>query len=641
MSILQRSEKNPVLKPNKRESWEAEAVFNGCPIQKDGKIHMVYRALSLPHYYLSGQTKMRISTVGIVESEDGEDFTNRTKLIAPEEEWEKFGCEDPRITEIDGKYYIFYTALSDYPFTAEGIKVGLAISKDLKTIDEKHLVTPFNAKAMALFPEKINGKLCAILSADTDNPPAKIALAYFDKEEDMWSREYWENWYKNVDDHKLELTRRPEDHVEVGAQPVKTEHGWLLIYCYIRNYFTEKKLFGIEAVLLDKDDPSKIKERTNYPLLCPEEGYEVFGMVPDTIFPSGAMIKDDELYVYYGATDTFVALAKAKVSKIMDILFAPEKCIEKFTRAKNNPILKPIQENPWESRAVFNPAAIHAEGKVRIIYRAMSEDNTSVMGYAESSDGINIDFRAKDPIYVPREQFEGKNIHNGNSGCEDPRITKIDDRVYMLYTAYNGHQPPRIAITSVSYKDFLEQKWEWTKPVVISPPDFDNKDACVFPEKVNGRYLIFHRYGKDIDVDFVDSLEFDGETWLEEHRWMQPRPGMWDSSKIGIAGPPVKTEEGWLLLYHGVSVEDRHYRVGGVLLDLKNPLKILGRSYEPLFEPRESYEKEGQVPNVVFPCGNIIKDGKVYIYYGGGDSVIGVATGDVKEISKEIKKYGT
>lgn len=639
MSILYRSEKNPILKPNKRESWEAEAVFNGCPIKSDGKYYMVYRALSLPHYYLSAKTKMRVSTVGIAESDNGVDFTNRRRLISPEEDWEKYGCEDPRITKIDDKYYIFYTALSEYPFRAEGIKVGLAITRDLKTIDEKHLITPFNAKAMALFPERINGKLCAILSVDTDDPPSKIAFAYFDKEEDMWSREYWEKWYKNVDNHKIELQRRPQDHVEVGAQPIKTEHGWLLIYCYIRNYFTDKKLFGIEAVLLDLDDPTKIKERTKYPILCPEEGYEVYGMVPDTIFPSGAMIKDEKIYIYYGATDTFCALATGELSLLMEALFEPEISIEQFKRVKNNPILEPIKENPWEAKAVFNPAAIYEEGKVRIIYRAMSEDNTSVFGYAESSDGINIDFRADQPIYVPREPFEQKYISNGNSGCEDPRITKIDDRIYMLYTAYSGHQPPRIAITSISVEDFLKQNWDWKKPVVISPPEFDNKDACILPEKVNGRYLLFHRYGKDIDIDFVDSLDFDGSKWLEEHRWLRPRPGMWDSSKIGIAAPPLKTKEGWLLLYHGVSVEDRHYRVGAVLLDLENPLKILGRTYEPLFEPREKYEKHGQVENVVFPCGAVMQGDDLIIYYGGGDSVVGAAVADVKEVIKQTKKY--
>lgn len=639
MSILYRSEKNPILKPNKRESWEAEAVFNGCPIKSDGKYYMVYRALSLPHYYLSAKTKMRVSTVGIAESDNGVDFTNRRRLISPEEDWEKYGCEDPRITKIDDKYYIFYTALSEYPFRAEGIKVALAITKDLKTIDEKHLITPFNAKAMALFPERINGKLCAILSVDTDDPPSKIAFAYFDKEEDMWSREYWEKWYKNVDNHKIELQRRSQDHVEVGAQPIKTEHGWLLIYCYIRNYFTDKKLFGIEAVLLDLDDPTKIKERTKYPILCPEEGYEVYGMVPDTIFPSGAMIKDEKIYIYYGATDTFCALATGELSLLMEALFEPEISIEQFKRVKNNPILEPIKENPWEAKAVFNPAAIYEEGKVRIIYRAMSEDNTSVFGYAESSDGTNIDFRADQPIYVPRELFEQKYISNGNSGCEDPRITRIDDRIYMLYTAYSGHQPPRIAITSISLEDFLKQNWDWKKPVVISPPEFDNKDACILPEKVNGRYLLFHRYGKDIDIDFVDSLDFDGSKWLEEHRWLRPRPGMWDSSKIGIAAPPLKTEEGWLLLYHGVSVEDRHYRVGAVLLDLKNPLKILGRTYEPLFEPREKYEKHGQVGNVVFPCGAVMQGEDLIIYYGGGDSVVGAAVASVKEVIKETLKY--
>ena len=97
-------------------------------------------------------------------------------MIAPEEDWERFGCEDPRVTKIDDKYYIFYTALSVYPFAAEGIKVAVAVTKDFKKIEERHLVTPFNAKAMVLFPEKINGKYVALLTAHTDTPPVKICL---------------------------------------------------------------------------------------------------------------------------------------------------------------------------------------------------------------------------------------------------------------------------------------------------------------------------------------------------------------------------------------------------------------------------------------------------------------------------------
>ena len=654
MIILKRSDKNPILKPNKEQSWEAEAVFNGCPIRRGNKIYLLYRALSLPHYHLTAQTQMMVSDIGIAESRDGINFSNRQKFIVPEHKWERFGCEDPRITKLGGKFYIFYTALSTYPFSADGIKVGLAISKDLKNIQEKHQVTPFNAKAMALFPEKINphtsfgkaktgvgvnGKMCAILAVNTDRPPAKIALAYFDKEEDMWSETYWQNWYANVDQHSIPLQRRTEDHVEVGAPPIKTKYGWLLIYSYIKNYFSSKRLFTIEAVLLGLSDPSKIIARTNYALLAPEEEYEHYGIVPNTIFPSGALLNKDELFVYYGATDTTVALATGKLSSMIKAMFCPTECVGQLLRAEENPIIAPIKNHPWEAKATFNPGALYENGKVHILYRAMSEDSTSAFGYATSTDGIHIDYRHSEPVYKPREFFEQKLVPGGNSGCEDPRLTKIKDTVYMLYTAFDGKHPPRIALTSISLKKFLAKIWDWAKPALISPPEFDNKDACIFPEKVRGKYLIFHRFGNDIDITLAPSLNFDGKTWLEEHIWLSPRRGMWDSLKVGIAAPPIKTNEGWILLYHGVSEEDHYYRVGAVLLDLRDPTKIISRTNEPILAPEMPYEKTGQVPNVVFPCGVVLFGKKLFVYYGGGDSVVGVATVKLEKLLSELQKF--
>ena len=132
-----------------------------------------------------------VSSIGCADSADGVHFSNYRQLIKPECDWEIFGCEDPRVTKLGDKYYIFYTALSFFPFSAEGIKIGVAITKDFKTIESRHPVTPFNAKAMALFPDKVSGKIAAILTVHTDTPPAKIALALFDKESDIWSPQYW------------------------------------------------------------------------------------------------------------------------------------------------------------------------------------------------------------------------------------------------------------------------------------------------------------------------------------------------------------------------------------------------------------------------------------------------------------------
>ena len=651
--LIKRSEENPILTPNRSNSWETEAVFNGCPIKKGDTTYLLYRALSLPHYHTLAQRELTVSDIGIAESNDGFHFSNRRRFIIPEHPWERFGCEDPRVTKIDDKYYIFYTALSAWPPRAEGIKVGLAISKDLETISEKHLITPFNAKAMALFPEKIDGKMWAVLSVNTDKPPAGIGLISFSEESDIWSESRWQEWYKNFsveiesspkgkwhvlgkEKYSLPLRRAPHDHIEVGAPPIKTEYGWLLIYSHIRNYFSPNRLFTFEAVLLDLDNPLKIIGRTEAPLLIPEEYYERFGLIPNVIFPSGAILENDQINLYYGAADTTCCLVSINLPDLLEKILKKGKST-KLIRAKENPIITPIKDNIWESRATFNPGAVYLDDKVHIIYRAMSEDNTSVMGYAVSSDGVKIDYRAAEPVYVPREPFEQKLQPGGNSGCEDPRLTKIGDKIYMLYTAFDGINPPRVALTWINEADFLDEKWDWAKPILISPPDIDDKDACIFPEKFDGEYLILHRIGSDIDFAFSSDLGFTDNTWLEEHRWVIPRKGMWDSEKVGIAAPPIKTRDGWVLFYHGVSQEDRFYRVGALLLNLEEPTKIIARTDKPLFEPETQYEKAGQVPNVVFPCGAVLIEDKFFVYYGGGDSVVGVATVKADKLLEVLK----
>jgi predicted GH43/DUF377 family glycosyl hydrolase len=240
----------------------------------------------------------------------------------------------------------------------------------------------------------------------------------------------------------LPFLRKSNDHLEVGAPPIKTDQGWLLIYSYIQNYFSDKKIFGIEAVLLDLKNPSKVIGRTTQPLLIPEKEYELKGDVPNVIFPSGALLEQEKISIYYGAADTTGCIATGNINDLLQILtpkekivFECSKCIAQgFLRYQHNPIITPRPEFAWEAKATFNPAAIYEDGKVHLIYRAMSHDNTSVFGYASSADGVHIDERLSTPIYVPRESFEQK-LRPGNSGCEDPRITKLDNRFYMFYTA--------------------------------------------------------------------------------------------------------------------------------------------------------------------------------------------------------------
>jgi len=588
---------------------------------------VLYRAVSAPDRLHSPE---HISVVGIGHSKDGVHIEDRKQFIIPEEPWEKFGCEDPRVTKFEGRYYIFYTALSAYPFSAQNIKVAVAISDDLEKINERHLVTPFNAKAATLFPERVGGKATLILTVNTDTPPAQVVIAQADNVEDFWKPEFWEKWNANILEHTINPRRTAYDHIEVGAPPIKTKYGWLLLYSYIQNYFPNpehlNRIFGIEALLLDLDDPQKIVGRTRGPILVPSEAYELSGYVENVIFPTGALLSKDTLTIYYGATDTTGCIANVNLTDLISTMRPETAPSWRCVRDLHNPVISPIPEHKWEAKATFNPAAIQIGNTTHILYRALSEDNTSSIGYAKTDDGTTISERLPVPAYIPRGDFELKKINNANSGCEDPRLTQIGKKIFMCYTAYNGVDLPRVALTSITEKSFLEHSWEWENPILITPGGFDDKDACLLPEKRDEGYFIIHRIGDQVCGDYLPSLSFEKEIVNACIHIFGPRINTWDGLKVGIAATPIKTKYGWLVFYHGVSRSHGTYRVGALLLDKNDPTVVLSRTSDPIFEPEEPYEKFGIVNNVVFPCGVIKRDEFLYLYYGGGDRVIGIAT---------------
>lgn len=311
----------------------------------------------------------------------------------------------------------------------------------------------------------------------------------------------------------------------------------------------------------------------------------------------------------------------------------------RLKRYVRNPIITPLPEHEWEAKLTFNPGAIYLDNKVHILYRAMSQDNTSTLGYAVSKDGFTISERYPRPVYVPRIKEEKKKKPGTYSGCEDPRITQIGDRLYICYTAFDGVGPTRIAMSSIKIDDFLNRKWKWSKPKLISPPGIDNKNSCIVPNMKDGKYGVFHRIYPGIWLDFVDDLEFNEERkWIKGSLWFKTRQNSWDSRKVGIAAPPIKTDAGWVLLYHGISNKDRHYRVGAILLDLDDPTQEIARSKYPLLEPRMQFELEGEVNNVVYPCGAVVIDGILFVYYGGGDQAIGVAAVKFNKLITDLIK---
>ena len=319
----------------------------------------------------------------------------------------------------------------------------------------------------------------------------------------------------------------------------------------------------------------------------------------------------------------------------------------------SNPMLKPNSKNNWEAFCTFNPAAVYVADKVHLLYRAQGFDYVSQIGYASSEDGLTIQKRLNKPAYRPSQKFEGATMPLGNpnasfvsgggcGGCEDPRATVIDNRVYMTYVAYDGWSPPRITLTSIALNDFLDNNILWEKPVLISKPNIVDKSAVIFPEKVNGKYVIMHRVFPNILIDFVDSLDFDGRTYLKGEHKIAPRSNeWWDSRKIGAGAPPLKTKDGWLLIYQAVDDKDAsEYKVGAMLLDLNDPTKVLYRSAQPILEPREDYENHGFKAGVVYPCGAVIKDGTLFVYYGGADSYVCVATAKLDKFLNNLKTTG-
>jgi predicted GH43/DUF377 family glycosyl hydrolase len=637
MFTVTRSEYNPILSPNEDHPWEAAAAFNGCPIIHDRKTYLVYRASSEPQ--LLREPHIRMSVIGRAVSKDNKHYEDRQMLVKPDTDFDRYGCEDPRVTKIGKSYYIVYTALGGFPFSSDNIKVAVAISDDLETIREKHLVTPFNAKGMAIFPEKVNGKYAAVLTVNTDRPPSDICYAETDHIEDFWSPAYWQEWMQNIDAHKISVRRLPSDHLELGAVPVKTDKGWILVYSHIQRYGQSDQVFGIEAVLLDIDNPRTVIGRTKGPFMAPEAYYEQTGLVPHITFPTGALIRksimgNDRLEIYYGAADTFCAMATIPLDNFLRSLTGVEE--KKIVRFPGNPIISPRPGFFWEEGGTINPAAIDLGDKIHLLYRAVSDKNVSTLGYASSHDGLSIDERSDKPVYMSRMPFEMKPGSDRDFGCEDPRMMLIDGRVCMTYTAYDG-TTPRVAFSSIDAKDFLAKRWSaWSEPKVITPPSIANKDAAILPEKVNGKYMVFHRVHESICADFVSSLDFTTDLIDECIEILDPRRGMWDGGKVGISTPPVKTKDGWLLLYHGVSWSTT-YRIGAVLLDLKDPTVVKARTAIPLFEPEEEYERKGVVPNVVFPCGLVVRNKIAFMYYGAGDKVIGVATMKIAAILKMLE----
>lgn len=306
-------------------------------------------------------------------------------------------------------------------------------------------------------------------------------------------------------------------------------------------------------------------------------------------------------------------------------------------RYDKNPIIKPIPKHSWESQVTFNAAAIYEGKKVHILYRARDKKMISRIGYASTEDGFRITERLTKPIYGPKSDIDAY-------GCEDPRMMRIGNRIYISYTAYGknpkegknknaiySHSGVQMALTSISVKNFLSKNWQWAKRNYILP-GVDDKGAVIFPEKFNGKYVMYHRIPPHIWYAFSDDLV----NWYDHNILMMSQRVDWEFFKIGTGAPPIKTEKGWLIIYHAMS-RKHVYRLGFAFADLNDPTKIIYRSPTPILEPAEEFETQGNVANVVFTCGAVLLGDEVFVYYGGADTVICVATAKLKDFYQAAK----
>lgn len=310
---------------------------------------------------------------------------------------------------------------------------------------------------------------------------------------------------------------------------------------------------------------------------------------------------------------------------------------KELVRPLQRAVLEPVEDHDWENRYVLNPGALRIDGTVYILYRAFGADEISRVGLAWTRDGINIEGRLDRPIFEPADPSEA-------AGCEDPRVTMIGDRIFMLYTAYDG-KVAQIAMASITVDAFLDRRFGRWKRHGLGFPGLPNKDAVLYPETFQGRYVIYHRLDPNLWVSYLDDLTC---PWPRTGQKIVtgPRPGMmWDGVKIGAGAQPIRTTAGWLNVYHGVDYE-RYYRLGVMLMAPDDPARVIYRSPNAILHPMLDFEMgavEGRdywVPRVVFTCGAVPAedtevvgpDDEILVYYGAADTTIGVAKGKLRDL---------
>lgn len=295
-----------------------------------------------------------------------------------------------------------------------------------------------------------------------------------------------------------------------------------------------------------------------------------------------------------------------------------------FKRYDSKPLLT-AADLPFQANGVYNPGVADVDGTVVLLLRIEDRQGLSHLRVARSSNGIDGWQIAERPLLepdLPGYPFE-------EWGCEDARITKTDTNEWLIaYTAYSRYGPS-VALAKTTDFETAERQ-----PGIALAPT--NKDATVFPEKFGGLWIMLHRpvTGGQEHIWFACSPH-DLDHWGQAGVLLPESGGpWWDGLRIGVGAPPIRTDQGWLLIYHGAKEMGARpiYRLGLALLDLKDPRKVLARASEWIFAPEARYEQQGLLPNVVYTCGSLVRGDEVWMYYGAADTVIGLATAKLSEL---------
>lgn len=312
----------------------------------------------------------------------------------------------------------------------------------------------------------------------------------------------------------------------------------------------------------------------------------------------------------------------------------------------------------FEDESVLNPAVIQRRDTIYMFYRAVHVRNFSTIGYCELDGPLSVKSRLEKPFLSPEFDYE-------SHGMEDPRIVKIEDTYYLTYVAFDGANALGALATSTDLINFTRQGIIVPK---ITYDDFDrftkvqcdlnekylrynrganilaDKDLVFFPRRIKGKLTFLHRIKPDIQLTAVNDLaELTREFWenyfthFNEHIFLCPKYPH-EVSYVGSGCPPVETEHGWLIIYHGVkdAIKGYEYSCCAALMDLDEPFKEIARLPYPLFKPDQHYELKGDVDDVCFPTGTILQGDTLYIYYGAADELIACASVSLSGLIEEL-----